>query len=164
MADFLALFKVEYAQADWLWRLVCALVAGAILGLDREVRHRRIGIRTYMMVSLGAAIFTVVAIEMAVDMGAAGLSADPSRVIQGLVGGLGFLGAGAIIQGDKSVGGMATAASLWVAGAVGLAAGLGYATLALVAAALAASVLWISHFMEHRGADDRPDANRTADE
>ncbi len=144
-------------QTDWFLRLLCALSAGAILGLDREVRRRRIGIRTYMMVSLGAAIFTIVAIEMAIDMTATGLASDPSRVIQGLVGGLGFLGAGAIIQGDKNVGGMATAASLWVAGAVGLAAGLGYAMIALTSAILAAAILWISRFMEHRGADDRPD-------
>lgn len=156
ISDFL---DFEYRQVDWLWRLLAALLAGAILGLDREVRRRRIGIRTYMMVSLGAAIFTVVSIEMAYDMGEAGLSSDPSRVIQGLVGGLGFLGAGAIIQGDKTVGGMVTAASLWVAGAVGLAAGLGYASLALTAAVLAAGVLWTSHFMEHRGKNDRPDGS-----
>ncbi|WP_298860199.1 MgtC/SapB family protein [uncultured Sulfitobacter sp.] len=151
------LLGFDYTQADWIWRLVCALFAGAILGIDREVRHRRIGIRTYMMVSLGAAVFTIISIEMATDMVAAGLSSDPSRVIQGLVGGLGFLGAGAIIQGDKSVGGMATAASLWVAGAVGLSAGLGYTAIALVTALLAATVLWVSRFMEHRGAKDRPD-------
>lgn len=158
--NWIDLAHFEYEQKDWLLRLICALVAGAILGFDREVRRRRIGIRTYMMVSLGAAIFTIVGIEMALDMTASGLSADPSRVIQGLMGGLGFLGAGAIIQGDKTVGGMATAASLWVAGAVGLAAGLGYIFLSLTSAVLAAAVLWTSRFMEHRGADDRPDGNR----
>lgn len=151
------LISLDYEQKDWFVRLVCALLAGAILGFDRELRRRRIGVRTYMMVSLGAAIFTIVAVEMAIDMAAAGLSADPSRVLQGLVGGLGFLGAGAIIQGDKTVGGMATAASLWVAGAVGLAAGLGYTGLSVASALLAATVLWTSRFMEHRGADDRPD-------
>lgn len=147
----------DFEQGDWFVRLVCALAAGAILGFDREVRHRRIGVRTYMMVSLGAAIFTIVSIEMASDMKLAGLSADPSRVIQGLVGGLGFLGAGAIVRGDKQVGGMVTAASLWLAGALGLAAGLGYTLFALVSAILAACVLAISRFMEYRGASDRPD-------
>lgn len=157
--DWTDFLHTNYEQADWFLRLLCAMVAGALLGFDREVRQRRIGIRTYMMVSLGAAIFTIVSIEMAHDMVAAGLSADPSRVLQGLVGGLGFLGAGAIIQGDRSVGGMVTAASLWVAGAVGLAAGLGYVLLALASALLAAGVLWISRFMEHRGAHDRPDSD-----
>ncbi|MEQ6204885.1 MgtC/SapB family protein [Sulfitobacter sp. HNIBRBA2951] len=156
--EFAGIFSQADHYADWLARLACALAAGAVLGLDREVRRRRIGIRTYMMVSLGAALFTIISIEMARDMVAAGLPSDPSRVIQGLVGGLGFLGAGAIIQGDNRVGGMVTAASLWVAGAVGLAAGLGYGVLSLVAALLAASVLWTSRFMDHRGQSDRPDA------
>ena len=157
--DWQNFLRFDYEQADWFWRLLAALIAGALLGFDREVRHRRVGVRTYMMVSLGAAVFTIVAVEMATDMVAAGLSADPSRVLQGLVGGLGFLGAGAIIQGDKNVGGMVTAASLWVAGAVGLAAGLGYISLSLVCASLAAAVLWGSRFMEHRGGDDRPDSD-----
>ncbi|OAN79448.1 hypothetical protein A8B78_12010 [Jannaschia sp. EhC01] len=147
-----------FEQADWLVRMLCALLGGAILGLDREVRRRRVGIRTYMLVSLGAAVFTIVAIEMGHDLGAAGLAADPSRVLQGLVGGLGFLGAGAIIQGDKTIGGMATAASLWVAGAIGLAAGMGYIALAMAAAVMAALVLAVSRFMENRGSNDRPDA------
>lgn len=155
--DWMIDFGFDYSQTDWFLRLICATVAGMILGLDREIRHRPVGVRTYMMVSLGAAIFTIVSVEMARDMTAAGLSADPSRVLQGLVGGLGFLGAGAIIQGNNHVGGMATAASLWVAGAVGLASGLGYATIALSAAALAAAILWISRFMENRGAADSPD-------
>lgn len=139
-------------------RLVFAIVAGAILGLDREVRHRRVGVRTYMMVSLGAAIFTIVSVEMAIDLTDRGLSADATRVIQGMIGGLGFLGAGAIIQGDRRVGGMVTAASLWLAGAIGLAAGMGYGLFALISAVLAASILAASRLMDSRGADDRPDS------
>lgn len=157
MPDWLSTNGFQFAQADWFVRLIFALVAGAILGLDREVRHRRIGIRTYMMVALGSAIFTIVSVEMATDMTEAGLSADPTRVIQGLMGGLGFLGAGAIIQGEKRVGGMVTAASLWLAGALGLAAGLGFGLFAVVCAIMAAGLLAVSRVMEHRGADDRPD-------
>ncbi|WP_282063856.1 MgtC/SapB family protein [Roseobacter litoralis] len=74
-----------------------------------------------------------------------------------MIGGLGFLGAGAIIQGDKRVGGMVTAASLWVAGAIGLAAGMGYGVFSIICAAMAAGLLAVSRVMEHRGADDRPD-------
>lgn len=157
MPDWVGDIGFQFEQADWFIRLIFALVAGAILGLDREVRRRRIGIRTYMMVSLGAAIFTIVSVEMAQDMTDAGLSADPTRVIQGLVGALGFLGAGAIIQGDERVGGMVTAGSLWVAGAIGLAAGLGYGLFAVICAAMAAGLLAVSRVMEHRGSDDRPD-------
>lgn len=147
----------EFEQADWIIRLFCAILAGCLLGLDREVRHRRVGVRTYMLVSLGSAMFGIVSIEMSADLKEAGFSADPTRVVQGLIGGLGFLGAGAIIQGEKNVGGMATAASLWMAGAVGLAAGLGYAVFAVVSAGLAGAVLSISSFMSHRGQADRPD-------
>lgn len=155
--DWGANIGFEFEQADWVIRLLCALLAGGLLGLDRELRHRRVGVRTYMLVSLGAAMFGIVSIEMSADLMEAGFSADPTRVIQGLIGGLGFLGAGAIIQGEKNVGGMATAASLWMAGAVGLAAGLGYAVFALVSAGLAGAVLSISSFMAHRGRADRPD-------
>ncbi len=144
-------------QPDWFLKLILAMASGAILGFDREVRRRRVGIRTYMMVALGSAIFTIAAVEMSLSMGNIDLAADPTRVIQGLIGGLGFLGAGAIIQGDKTVGGMATAASLWVAGALGLAAGIGLGIFSIVCAVLAASLLAASRFMENRGADDRPD-------
>lgn len=157
MPDWVANIGFEFEQADWFTRLIFALVAGAILGIDREVRNRRVGVRTYMMVAFGSAVFTIVSVEMSQDMTDAGLSADPTRVIQGLMGGLGFLGAGAIIQGNKRVGGMATAASLWVSGALGLAAGLGYGLFALVCAVLAATLLAVSRIMEHRGSDDRPD-------
>ena len=146
-----------YEQAEWILRMTCAMLAGAVLGLDREVRRRRIGVRTYMMVSLGAAVFALIAMEMAADAEISGFAADPSRVLQGLIGGLGFLGAGAIIQGEKNVGGMVTAASIWLSGAVGLAAGLGYFFIALSSAALGAFILAISGLMSNRGVDDRPD-------
>nr|WP_247743230.1 MgtC/SapB family protein [Phaeobacter italicus] len=145
------------AQPGWFPKLILALASGAVLGLDREIRRRRVGIRTYMMVSLGSAIFTIAAVEMSLSVGKIELAGDPTRVIQGLLGGLGFLGAGAIIQGDERVGGMATAASLWVAGALGLAAGAGFGLFSITCAMLAASLLAASRFMENRGADDRPD-------
>lgn len=157
MFEFLDDVGFSFEQSDWFLRLIFALLAGAILGLDREIRSRRVGVRTYMMVALGSAIFTIVSIEMSLDLQASGLSADPTRVIQGIVGGLGFLGAGAIIQGDKRVGGMVTAASLWLAGGLGLSAGMGYGLFSLVCAALAASLMAISRFMENRGSVDRPD-------
>ncbi|EIE51519.1 MgtC/SapB family protein [Salipiger aestuarii] len=159
MAEWFDNFNFGITQTDWFLRLAFALIAGAVLGFDRELRRRRVGIRTYMMVAFGSAILTVTAVEMSRNMDGFGLSADPTRVLQGVVGGLGFLGAGAIIQGDDKVGGMATAASLWVAGALGLAAGAGFGLFAVLCAILAALLLAASRFMEHRGADDRPDAD-----
>ncbi len=155
---------LEYVSFEELGlRLLCALLAGLVLGLDREWRNRRIGIRTYMLVSLGSAAFTIITMELAIDTQAMGMGADPTRITQGLIGAIGFLGAGAIIQGQERVGGIATAASLWVAGAVGMASGLGYYAHALLVAVLAAVVLWLSTFMESRGSGDRPIDDDEAD-
>ncbi|MGR3761982.1 MgtC/SapB family protein [Roseobacteraceae bacterium NS-SX3] len=138
-------------------RLLCALVSGAVLGLDRELRHRRVGMRTYMIVSLGAAGFALITMEMSVAAIDLDMNSDPTRIMQGLVGAIGFLGAGAIIHGQEKVGGMATAASLWVAGAVGMASGLGNYVHALLIAAVAATILALSRLMTTRGRPDRPD-------
>lgn len=138
-------------------RLVCAAGTGALLGLDRELRHRKVGMRTYMLVSLGAAGFALITMEMSLELVRLDMGADPTRTIQGLVGAIGFLGAGAIIQGDERVGGMATAASLWVAGGVGMASGLGYYVHAVLLAMLAAGILAMSRVMSNRGSRDRPD-------
>ncbi|WP_029204830.1 MgtC/SapB family protein [Leisingera sp. ANG-S] len=157
--DFFASAASHSTQLDWALRLTVALAGGALLGLDRELRHRRVGIRTYMMVSLGAAAFIIVGLEFGRQMQAEGLSSDPTRVTQGLMGAIGFIGAGAIIKGDKRVGGITTAASIWVSGAVGMAAGLGFTVMAFLTAGLAALLLSVSRLMAHRGADDRPDMN-----
>lgn len=111
-----------------------------------------------MLVALGAAGFSILTIEFSALLAESGVSSDPTRIVQGLIGAIGFLGAGAIIQGDKRVGGMATAASLWVAGAVGMASGLGFFVHAWTIAVLAAIVLAMSKFMSTRGSNDRPDA------
>lgn len=145
-------------QTDFVLRLVCAVLAGGLLGFDREVRHRKVGMRTYMLVSLGAAAFSILTLELAAMLVQNDIQSDPTRIVQGLIGAIGFLGAGAIIQGDKNVGGMATAASLWVAGAVGMASGLGFFVHAIVIAVLAAAILGMSRFMSNRGSVDRPDA------
>ena len=83
---------------------------------------------------------------MSADLQARDMNADATRVVQGLIGGLGFLGAGAIIQGNDRVGGMVTAASLWLSGAVGMAAGMGYGLFAVTASVLAAAILFSSRF------------------
>jgi putative Mg2+ transporter-C (MgtC) family protein len=114
-------------------RLIIAIALGAVIGYEREMRGKDAGLRTHMLVSLGAAIFIIVAStgEMA--------TADISRVMQGIIAGIGFLGAGAILKQEKGqeVRGLTTAASIWVAAAVGIAAGYGREATA-VASTLAA--------------------------
>lgn len=111
---------------DLFLRVLLATGLGAALGLEREISDQPAGFRTHILVSLGAALFTIA--------GAYGLSAltgdpdtrfDPTRIAAQVVTGIGFLGAGAIIQQGVNVRGLTTAASLWVTAAIGLAVGLG---------------------------------------
>lgn len=102
-------------------RLLLAALLGAIIGAQRERMGKEAGLRTHMLVALGAALFIVAPIEF-------GMSGDElARIIQGLVAGIGFLGAGAILKltRDKEIQGLTSAAGLWLTAAVGVAAGLG---------------------------------------
>src|SRR5215207_7615543 len=100
---------------DVFLRLGAAVLAGALIGIDREIRDKPAGLRTITLVSLGSAVFTLTALG-------AGMSDSTSRVIQGIVTGIGFLGAGTIIRGqtDQSIRGLTTAASIWLAAAIGI--------------------------------------------
>lgn len=133
-------------------RLLFAVVLGATVGWDRERAGKDAGLRTHIMVAMGAAIFALLAFEggavMVERYGARGV--DPMRVLQGIVGGLGFLGAGSIIksQSDKEVSGLTTAASIWVAGGLGAAAGMGAVLTGLLGAVLSLLVLRALTFFE----------------
>ena len=111
-------------------RLGLAALLGAVLGLQRERVHSTAGLRTHMLVSLGAAFFVLAAIESGAT------APDVSRVIQGIVAGIGFLGAGTILKiGDRAqVHGLTTAASIWLTAAVGTGAGLGHIWLPVLGA------------------------------
>lgn len=121
---------------DVLLRLGAAVLAGAIIGFDREIRKKPAGLRTMALVSLGSAVFIVTA-------AGAGTIDSTSRVIQGVITGVGFLGAGSIIRGDteRSVRGLTTAASIWLAAAVGVACGLAFWPLVLVASVFGLLIL-----------------------
>ena len=118
------------------FRLGAAGLAGALIGFDREIRDKPAGLRTLTLVSLGSAVFTLTALDT-------GSADSTSRVIQGIVTGVGFLGAGTIIRGktEESVRGLTTAASVWLAAAIGAACGLAYWPVVLVASLLGLLVL-----------------------
>jgi putative Mg2+ transporter-C (MgtC) family protein len=125
---------------DWyeaLGRLALAGVLGGLIGLERELRDREAGLRTHLLVSVGAALFTIVG-----AYGFASIRTDPTRVAAQIVTGIGFLGAGAIIRQGSSIRGLTTAATLWVVAAVGLAAGAGYYSAALITTAIVLLALW----------------------
>jgi putative Mg2+ transporter-C (MgtC) family protein len=124
---------------DVLLRLGAAVVVGAMIGLDRELRGKPAGFRTVALVSLGSAMFVLTAVGAGPDT-----SADStSRAIQGIVTGVGFLGAGTIVRGQTqdSVKGLTTAASVWLAAATGIACGLALWPLVVTASALGLAVL-----------------------
>jgi putative Mg2+ transporter-C (MgtC) family protein len=118
-------------------RLVVAAALGALLGYQREHTGKAAGIRTHMLVALGAAVLT------AIPSVAGWTSSDASRIMQGLITGIGFLGAGTIVKhaDEGHVSGLTTAAGIWTTAAVGMAAGLGREVLAILGALLALVIL-----------------------
>ena len=127
-------------------RLGLAVLLGALIGWERERRESAAGLRTHMLVALGTALFVLVPQQ-------AGLSdADLSRVIQGLVAGVGFLGAGAVIKQSQSgeVHGLTTAAGIWSTAAIGVAVGLGREATAIVSAVTVVVILGVLLRIEER--------------
>ena len=108
-------------------RLAAGLVLGAVIGFERELHRQPAGFRTHSLVALGAALFTVVS-----AYGFAGPMVDPTRIAAQIVSGIGFIGAGTILQHRGSVRGLTTAASLWAVAAIGTAAGAGLLVMAVV--------------------------------
>ncbi len=121
---------------ELIGRLGVALGCGLALGLEREVRAKVAGMRTHAIVALGAALFTIA--------GAAGVETaelDPTRVAAQVVTGIGFIGAGAIMRSGFTVSGITTASTLWLAGALGVAAGFGLTVVAVAALAMGLSLV-----------------------
>jgi putative Mg2+ transporter-C (MgtC) family protein len=128
-----------------LLRLTLAAVLGGLIGFERELREREAGLRTHLLVALGSALFTIVGaygFDAFLNTGASVVRADPTRIAAQIVTGIGFLGAGAIIRQGLSVRGLTTAATLWVVAAVGLAAGAGYYSVAVITTALVLIALY----------------------
>ena len=129
----------ELGILDVTARLAVAAVLTGLIGLERELRERAAGLRTHMLVGVGSALFTIVSAYAWSDFvfsRQGGTVLDPTRVAAQIVTGIGFLGAGAIIRQGISVRGLTTAAGLWVVAAIGMAAGAGYYSAALVATGL----------------------------
>lgn len=143
LGEFSDLNDVEQLTRAVL-RLAMAALLGAVIGYEREKRGRDAGLRTHILVSLGAAIFAVVPLQSGMEI------ADFSRVLQGIVAGVGFLGAGAIIKMNKyeEIRGLTTAASIWVAAAIGVAAGSGREATAVISTLAALFVLAVLRRVE----------------
>jgi putative Mg2+ transporter-C (MgtC) family protein len=118
-------------------RLLVALIVGGLVGIQRELTHKPAGLRTHMLLSLGTALVVITVEESGFS------SSDVSRVVQGMVTGIGFLGGGAILKltAEHEIHGLTTAAGLWTTAAASLAAGLGQLPLAIVGVCLGLIVL-----------------------
>ena len=130
-------------MSPWLetvLRFLLAAVLGAAIGYQREWAGKVAGLRTYILVSSGAALFTLVSIY-----GFAGAAVDISRVAAGVVVGVGFIGAGVIFRGmsGQGIAGLTTAAAMWATAAIGLAAGAGMYLLSVIATAVTVGVLFL---------------------
>ncbi|MCW4455114.1 MgtC/SapB family protein [Flavobacterium sp. MXW15] len=132
-------------------RLLTAIVLGAALGLERESKGRAAGLRTHILVSMGSALFVLAPLLAGIAPG------DVTRVMQGIVSGIGFLGAGAILKlgREERVQGLTTAAGIWMTAAIGMAAGMGMEMVALATTLAALLVVGaIPHAMADRKETD----------
>jgi putative Mg2+ transporter-C (MgtC) family protein len=151
---FIETLKSEFSDATDLEqatriviRLLLAALLGGVLGYERERKGKAAGMRTHMLVSMGAALFVLVP-----QLGGMALP-DLSRVLQGIVAGVGFLGAGAIIKqrSEEDVQGLTTAAGIWMTAAIGVACGMGRETTALLSTLMALGVLAVLPRLVGRG-------------
>ena len=118
-------------------RLTLAALLGGMLGYERELKERNAGVRTHMLVAVGAALFVIGPLQSGMEI------ADLSRVLQGIVQGIGFLGAGAIVvrTAERKIQGLTTAASIWATAGIGIAAGLGLEAMALLSTIIVLIIL-----------------------
>lgn len=144
------------ASAGWTTeafvRLCLAAALGGIIGLERELRGRQAGFRTNLLVCVGSALVMLVSVRLAsLPLEPGGnfeIRVDPGRIAYGVMMGIGFLGAGAILKQDGFVRGLTTGAGLWCVAAIGLATGMGLYILSLLTAALVLVALWLLNLVE----------------
>jgi putative Mg2+ transporter-C (MgtC) family protein len=156
------------SNVEVLERIVLSLVAGAILGMEREWRNRPAGLRTYALVCEGCALFMVSSILLSNEMARNGGTADPSRIGSTVVQGVGFIAGGVIFTHRAKVTGLTTAASIWVAAAIGLAIGAGYYAPAFIGVAAAMFTLvpmrWLEHSVIKANARDKQKTEQVSEE
>jgi putative Mg2+ transporter-C (MgtC) family protein len=138
--DFLFI-RTAIPELEIIGRLIVSLFLGGVIGFDREVKNRPAGLRTHMLVALAASIFSITTLEIIADLEKTGHTADPIRAIEAVTAGVAFLAAGTIIQSRGQIAGLTTGASMWLAGAIGVACGFGFFTIAVLATGLALIVL-----------------------
>jgi putative Mg2+ transporter-C (MgtC) family protein len=128
---------------ETLFKILAAIIFGGLVGLEREHHSKAAGLRTHIILCVGATLITIVSIRMSRDLGTDRL-ADPTRIAANIVTGIGFLGGGAILRMGGTVRGLTTAACIWTVTGVGMAVGAGYY---FAAALVVLTVLLTLHFL-----------------
>jgi putative Mg2+ transporter-C (MgtC) family protein len=143
-------------------RLVLASVLGAAVGINRELRAKPAGLRTHALVSLGAALLTLIGLSLTKPTDVDGFGAA-SRVLQGLIAGVGFIGGGVILRREevKEVHGLSTAASIWIVSAIGVAAGCGLWLTSTAAVVLTLGILALGEPLDRLIGKRRRDVERS---
>jgi len=141
--------SVEVTTLSSIYKLVLSMVLGAIIGYERKRKGQIAGVRTFSLIAMGATLAMILSIYVPQEY--LGLkNGDPGRIAAQVVSGIGFLGAGAIIQMKGSVRGLTTAAGIWMVAALGLSVGVGMYVIATVATLLILFILWVLERIEHR--------------
>jgi len=151
-------FFPDAISGNFLIRLLVSCLLGGVIGFERDIHGRAAGLRTNMLVSIGAALFMLVSVAMAQIYSrgpeSTGLRVDPSRIAAQIVTGIGFLGAGAIIKEGFDIRGLTTAACLWVSAGVGMAAGAGLFEMAILVTLIGIFTLAVVNRVERVYAKD----------
>lgn len=140
---------ISSVDLEIIIRLILAMLCGMIIGTERILAHKTAGMRTYALVSLGAALFVVISEYMLMTFSSS-VGIDPLRMASQVVVGIGFLGAGIIFMKDNQVTGITTASSIWVVAGIGIACGFGLFTLAIFATVITLFIFVVLWIVEQR--------------
>ena len=150
--DFIQQVLLANIDYEVFLRMGLAVVLGGLIGLEREQRSRPAGLRTLIIVCLGATIIMIVSTKLPTQFfsgpGEAVVRVDPGRIAAGIVTGIGFLGAGVVLKIGDIVRGVTTAACIWFVAALGIAIGEGHYALSVLATVTVLAVLWLLHYVE----------------
>ena len=139
------------SQSQIIFQTLLALILGGLIGLEREYKRKEAGLQTYSLVSLGSCLFTIICFELVnFYTGESNINIDPTRIIQAIAIGIGFIGAGVIFHRPSRIEGLTTAAGLWTTAAVGIAIGSGFYFLAIFGTLLAIVILFGFGFLEKK--------------
>lgn len=149
LSDILQSFHLEPGIWEICLRLLCAMIVGMVIGTEREYTNRPAGLRTHILVALGACVVALTGQMLFIQYRPLGAVPDPARLSAQVITGVGFLGAGTIMREGSTVKGLTTAASVWTVACLGVAAGYGYYSIALVGLIFAMITLTILELIQH---------------